>query len=172
MVDFQLITSLDLEATFPDDNACKAYLAGRRWQDKVRCPRCGNDKVYALPGFNWQCQACNSKGYRFSVLVGTAFENTKIPLKYWFRIIHMMLTSRKNMTVLEVQRNTGLGSNRSSWFLYHRVRRALTDDNFLKLMGIVEKNEESANNLRHCPGLDSGLTQTGAASVKLPSTGR
>jgi predicted RNA-binding Zn-ribbon protein involved in translation (DUF1610 family) len=125
MVDFQLMTSLDLEATFPDDNACKAYLAGRRWQDKVPCPRCGNDKVYALPGFNWQCQACNSKGYRFSVLVGTAFENTKIPLKYWFRIIHMILTSRKNMTVLEVQRNTGLGSNRSSWFLYHRVRRAL-----------------------------------------------
>jgi hypothetical protein len=128
--------------------------------------------VYALRGFNWQCQACNSKGYRFSVLVGTAFENTKIPLKYWFRIIHMMLTSRKNMTVLEVQRNTGLGSDRSSWFLYHRVRRALTDDNFLELMGIVEKNEESANNLRHRPGLDSGLTQTRAASVKLPSTGR
>ena len=95
MVDFQLMTALELEATFPEDNACKAYLAGRRWQDKVRCPRCGNDKVYALPGFNWQCQACNSKGYRFSVLVGTAFENTKIPLTYWFSIIHMMLNQQE-----------------------------------------------------------------------------
>ena len=79
---------------FPDDNACKAYLASRRWPDKVRCPRCGNPKVYRLRGFTWQCQACNSKGYQFSVLVGTIFENTKIPLKDWFRTIHLMLTKR------------------------------------------------------------------------------
>ena len=95
------MTARELDGMFPDDNACKAYLASRRWPDKVRCPRCGNPKVYRLRGFRWQCQACNSKGYQFSVLVGTIFENTKIPLKDWFRTIHLMLTKR-GLTIVEV----------------------------------------------------------------------
>src|SRR5258708_33116574 len=88
------MTARELDGMFPDDNACKAYLASRRWPDKVRCPRCGNPKVYRLRGFTWQCQACNSKGYQFSVPVGTIFENTKISLKDWLRTIHLMLTKR------------------------------------------------------------------------------
>jgi hypothetical protein len=135
MISFQLMTALQLEASFPDERACKAYLAGRRWRDKVRCPRCGNDKVYGLAEFNWQCQACNHKGYRFSVLVGTIFENTKIPLRKWFRAIHLILTG-SGVTIVEVQRNIGLGSNRSAWFLCQRLRRALADDDFRKLIGI------------------------------------
>ena len=142
MVCFQLMTLLQLESSFPDDRACKAYLASRRWHDNVRCPRCGNAKVYVLPEFNWQCQACNSKGYRFSVLVGTIFENTKIPLRKWFRAIHLMLTKR-GVTIVELQRNIDL-SNRSAWFLCQRIRRALRDDDFRDLIGIVESNVDSA----------------------------
>jgi len=89
MACLQQMTALQLEVSFPDDNACKAYLAKHRWPDKVHCPRCGNVEVYGLPAFNWQCQACNRNGYRFSVLVGTIFENTKISLKVWFRTIHI-----------------------------------------------------------------------------------
>src|SRR5580704_17193922 len=106
------MTARELDGMFPDANACKAYLASRRWPDEVRCPRCGNPKVYRLRGFTWQCQACNSKGYQFSVLVGTIFENTKIPLKDWFRTIHLMLTKR-GLTIVEVQRTIDLGSYRS-----------------------------------------------------------
>jgi transposase-like protein len=142
MVCFQEMTALQLEASFPDEQACKAHLANRRWHDKIRCPRCGNDRVYDVAEFNWQCQACNPKGYRFSVLVGTIFENTKIPLNKWFRAIHLMLT-RSGVTIVEVQRNIGL-SNRSAWFLCQRVRRALADDDFRELMGIVESNADGA----------------------------
>jgi transposase-like protein len=124
------MTARELDGMFPDDNACKAYLASRRWPDKVRCPRCGNPKVYRLRGFTWQCQACNSKGYQFSVLVGTIFENTKIPLKDWFRTIHLMLTKR-GLTIVEVQRTIDL-SYRSAWYLCHRIRAALTNDGFRK----------------------------------------
>jgi transposase-like protein len=144
MACLQQMTALQLAASFPDDNACKAYLAKHRWPDKVHCPRCGNVEVYGLPAFNWQCQACNRNGYRFSVLVGTIFENTKISLKVWFRTIHIMLT-KKGVAIVEVQRTMGLGSYRSAWFLCHRIRTALTDDNFRKLMGIVEVNEDGEN---------------------------
>jgi transposase-like protein len=135
------MTARELDGMFPDDNACKAYLASRRWPDKVRCPRCGNPKVYRLRGFRWQCQACNSKGYQFSVLVGTIFENTKIPLKDWFRTIHLMLT-KGGLTIVEVQRTIDLGSYRSAWYLCHRIRAALTNDGFRKLVGVVEVNED------------------------------
>jgi len=143
MARVQQMTVSQLEATFPDDNACKGFLASHRWPDKVHCPRCGNVEVYGLPArpFNWQCPACDENGYRFSVMVGTIFENTKIPLKSWFRVIHMMLTSKKGVAALEVQRVIGLGSYRSAWFMCHRIRAALTEKDFRKLMGIVEVDE-------------------------------
>jgi transposase-like protein len=143
MVKLQQMTVLQLEASFPDDNACKAYLASRRWHHKVRCPRCGNERVYCLPEFNWQCQICNPNGYRFSVLVGTIFENTKIPLKDWFRTIHMMLTSKQSVAATEVQRTIGLRSYRSAWLLRRRISVALTDNDFRKLIGIVEVENET-----------------------------
>src|SRR5260370_36169285 len=64
MACLQQMTALQLDASFPDDNACKAYLASHRWPDKVHCTRCGNVELYGLPAFNWQCQACNPNGYR------------------------------------------------------------------------------------------------------------
>ncbi len=133
------------EKAFPTDDACKAYLAANRWPHGVVCPRCGNPEVgeHGTRAFNWQCYACSAKGtsYRFSVLVGTIFENTKYPMREWFRVIHMMLTSKKGVSALEVHRVIGTGSYRTAWSMCHRIRAALIDKNFRKLMGIVEVDE-------------------------------
>ena len=73
------LTSAEFDAMFPvgDEDSCKVYLAARRWPHGVKCPRCGNVKVYALKTrpFHWQCEACTQDGYRFSVIAGTIFEN-------------------------------------------------------------------------------------------------
>ena len=100
------------EALFPDDDACKAYLARRRWPGGVRCPRCGNDKVWELKGrpFHWPCPACGPRDYSFSVLVGTVFEDTNIRLRQWFKFIYLMATSKKGISALQVQRIMGFGS--------------------------------------------------------------
>jgi transposase-like protein len=68
------------EKAFPDDAACMAYLAKHRWPSEVYCPRCGSTLVHAMSTmeFKWQCYACSRNGYRFSVLVGTIFENTNV----------------------------------------------------------------------------------------------
>jgi len=93
------MTIAQFEAMFPDEDACKAYLTRNRWPDGViRCPRCGFDKVFEHKRpFHWNCYNCSPDGigYRFSVLVGTIFENTNKPLRQWFRVMHMMLTARK-----------------------------------------------------------------------------
>jgi IS1 family transposase/transposase-like protein len=133
------------ESSFPTDDACKAYLTKNRWPLGVVCPRCGNVEVgeHGTKPFHWQCYACSEKGtsYRFSVLVGTVFENTKYPMREWFRVIHMMLTSKKGVSALKIHRVIGTGSYRTAWSMCHRIRAALIDKDFRKLMGIVEVDD-------------------------------
>lgn len=134
----------EFETKFPDESACCAYLAGCRWPLGVRCPRCGSDRAYPLQTmeWKWECPACRSGGaYRFSHLVGTIFENTNIPLRDWFRVIHLMLTSKKGISALQVKRYMGFGSYKTAWLMCHKIRAALQEHDFQKLMGIVEVDE-------------------------------
>jgi IS1 family transposase/transposase-like protein len=137
------MTITQWEAAFPNEDACKQYLADHRWPDGVFCPRCGNTEVYTLEAraFHWQCQKCDKQGYRFSVLVGTIFENTNKPLRQWFRVIHLMLTSKKGISALQIYRMLGFGSYSTAWSMCHRIRGGLADKKFRKLMGIVEVDE-------------------------------
>ena len=136
------MTFAQWEAMFPTEEACERYLTRNRWPNGVSCPRCGNTEVYALAsGIHWQCHACASQGYRFSVIAGTIFENTNKPLRDWFRVIHLMLTSNKGMSALQSHRMLGFGSYKTAWYMCHRVRAGLADKNFRKLMGIVEVDE-------------------------------
>jgi hypothetical protein len=133
------MTLAQFEARFQDDATCRACLQESRWPNGVCCPRCSNPKVYPVANrpFHWQCQGCTpGGGYRFSVLVGTIFENTNIGLREWFRVIHMMLNAKKPIPVLEVQRIMGFGSYRTAHYLVKRIRNGLEDPEFRQLMGI------------------------------------
>jgi transposase-like protein len=144
MVQFtKQMTVGEFEALFPDDDACREYLMQRRWPEGVRCPRCGNDKLAELKArkFHWQCKTCAPNGYRFSVLVGTVFENTNVGLRDWFKVIYMMMTGKKGVAALEVQRVMGFGSYSTAHYMCHRIRAGLVDPEFRKLMGIVEADE-------------------------------
>lgn len=136
------MTVAQFEATFPDEEACDRYLVARRWPDGARCPRCGNDKVYALPSrpFHWQCQKCSPQGYRFSVIGGTIFENTNKPLRDWFRVVHLMLAGKKGTSALQIQRIMGFGSYGTAHSMCHKIRAALIQPEE-KLGGIVEVDE-------------------------------
>lgn len=136
------ITIAQFEQLFPDENACKQYLTNNRWPDVVRCPRCGNDKVYKLEKeWHWQCAECSNTGYRFSVLVGTIFENTNKPLRQWFRVMHMMLTSKKGVSAAQVYRVMGFGSYNTALLMMNKIRAALGNTEFKKLVGYVEVDE-------------------------------
>lgn len=139
-------TLRQFDARFPTEESCKVYLAGRRWPDGVTCPKCGNPKVYALASkpFHWVCKAKTPthKGvYRFSLYVGTIFENTNYPLRTWFQVLFLMLSSKKGMSALQIHRMIGTGSYQTAWYLSHRLRAGLADPSFRKLMGVVEVDE-------------------------------
>jgi hypothetical protein len=139
------LTAAQFEEMFPHEDACAAYLVARRWPEGVRCPRCGNPAVYDLPSrkWHWQCPKCapgGSMGYRFSHLVGTIFENTNKPLRDWFKVAHLMLTSKKGMSALQIMRYMGFGSYKTAWLMCHKIRTALVED-IMQLGGIVEMDE-------------------------------
>jgi IS1 family transposase/transposase-like protein len=139
------LTSAQFDRMFPvdDEDACKAYLKARRWPEGVRCPRCGNPAVYDLPSrkWHWQCEKCAKDGYRFSVIAGTIFENTNKPLRDWFKVTHLMLTSKKGMSSRQIGRYMGFGSVKTAWLMGHKIRTALVEEDMDKLGGIVEIDE-------------------------------
>ncbi|MDB5976171.1 MAG: hypothetical protein JWR07_2931 [Nevskia sp.] len=143
-IKIQQMSIPQFEAMFPDDDACKAFLVQTRWPNGVCCPRCASVNVYALKTmpFKWECMDCaDGTSYRFSVLVGTIFENTNKGLRQWFRIIHTMLTSKKGVSAHQIYRTMGFGSYRTAWSICHKIRTALMDGEFQKLMGIVEMDQ-------------------------------
>jgi transposase-like protein len=170
------MTEAQFEAMFPngDDDAPKAYLKARRWPEGVHCPRCGNPKVYDLRSrkWHWQCEQCAPDGYRFSVIAGTIFENTNKPLRQWFKVVHLMLSSKKGISSLQIQRQMGFGSYETALNMTHKIRAALIEPQ-IKLGGIVEVDEtyvggKDAN--RHWNKKHHGMTG-GAATGKTPIIG-
>lgn len=156
----QTISEFDKE--FGTDEQCRAFLVRMRWPDKVICPRCGSDKVFALKArpFNWVCKSgaqsidretgeavtCHKRnGYRFSVITGTIFQDTKIRLNLWFKVGYLMLTSKKGMSALQIHR-VMFGENsthdyHTSWYMCMRWRAAMAGDMYQPLSGIVEADE-------------------------------
>lgn len=138
------MTFAQWEKAFPNEDACCAYLVGKRWPNGIICPRCGcvvTHSVSTMP-YKWQCYECApDSGYRFSHLTGTIFENTNKPLRDWFRVIHLMLTSKKGISSHQVHRTLGFGSYRTALYMTHRIRAGLANEEFRKLMGVVEVDE-------------------------------
>ncbi|HXW25515.1 MAG TPA: IS1595 family transposase [Xanthobacteraceae bacterium] len=132
------------EAFFPDEEACARYLVARRWPEGVHCPRCGapDPRPVSTMAFHWQCRQCApDTTYRFSHIAGTIFENTNKPLRDWFKVTHLMLTSKKGMSALQIYRYMGFGSYKTAWYMCHRIRVALIENDMERLGGIVEVDE-------------------------------
>ena len=152
------MTIAQFQNQFPDEDACKEYLSVNRWPEVVQCPRCGNPNVYVLEtrAYHWQCHNCAVDGYRFSVLVGTIFENTNKPLHDWFRVMHMMLTSKKGISALQVYRVMGFGSYNTALLMCNKIRAAFGNVEFKRLIGYVEVYEtytgRKAKNKHKGPG--------------------
>ena len=134
------MTVAQFEAAFPDEDHCADYLIARRWPNGVRCPRCNSEKVFSVKTMprKWQCYTCTpGQGYRFSHIAGTIFENTNKPLRDWFKVVHLMLASKKGMSALQIMRMLGFGSYGTAHMMCHKIRAALIEPE-QKLGGIVE----------------------------------
>jgi hypothetical protein len=130
----------ELEATFPVEDDCCAYLVARRWPDGVTCPRCGSHDVGRLKSekWKWRCSACGKGGaYHFSHIAGTALENTKLPLRNWFRLLHLMANSKDEINAVNVRHRLGF-SYRTAWTMCQRMDAVLGDTSFRTVIGLPD----------------------------------
>lgn len=128
---------------FGSEDACREALEELRWPDGVRCPRCEDagrrsDRISRVKKRHvFHCDECT---YQFSVRVGTVLQDSKLPLWKWFLAVYMMIESKKGVSAKQLQRMLGV-SYKTAWFLCHRIREAMKDDDAAPLTGIVEIDE-------------------------------
>lgn len=124
---------------FNEESTCIEYLVQSRWNGgKVCCPHCRNEKVYTTNrGYKCADKDC---GKKFTVTSGTIFENTKISLRLWFAAIYLGTAHKKGISSLQLSRDLNI-TQKTAWFLLHRVREMLTDNAPELLDGVIEVDE-------------------------------
>ena len=141
-----------LFAAFPDEQTAIDHLTAIRWADGKFCPLCGNAdeaRIGTLTGTNThKCYACRQ---RFSIKVGTIFQDTKLPLRTWFAAIWMITAHPKGIASTTLATDLGI-TQKSAWFVLHRLRQASRTPSFnapLGSVGPVEIDETFVGGREH-----------------------
>ena len=141
MDDKVTISTYEFFQMFPDDTVARKYLETQRWNNRVTCPTCRSHAIQAkknkFEGY-YKCLSCDLV---FTVRTGTIMERSHIPLTKWLYAMYLMTTSRKGVSSLQLSKELGI-TQKSSWFLMHRIREACGSDEVKTLLrGIVEVDE-------------------------------
>lgn len=150
---------------------CISYLERQRWADIPICPYCSSNKsTKKTQEFRHTCLNC---GRSFSVLVGTIFESTKLPITKWFVAICLILNAKKGISSLQLARDLKVNRN-TAWYLQKRLRQAMQDNDFI-LKGLVEIDETyvggSLSNKNYFTKLKSGKYHKTGMEHKVPVLG-
>ena len=125
---------------FSDPVRCREYVVVRRWPGGVTCPRCGNQKVKFQEKYNrWQCSTRHDRR-QFTVKTGTIFEDSPLGLDKWLCAMWLVVNCKNGVSSYGIQRAIGV-TQKTAWFMDHRIRLALTMGSVEKLSGEVEADE-------------------------------
>ena len=127
-----------MEDRFHEEGSCLDYLFTLRWPDGFSCPHCSNSQAWKMSRGLWLCTGCRRQ---VSVLAGTVFQDTHLPMKTWFRAMWNITSQKNGMSALGLQRVLGLGSYRTAWLMLHKLRQAMVRSGRDKLRGVVEVDE-------------------------------
>ena len=133
---------LDFNRRFPDEDACRRFLREKREEQGIVCAKCSGKKHYWYERIQkWQC-ADNSCRARTNLRAGTMMEQSKLPVIYWFTAIHLMTSTKKAMSALEMQRQLEHKYYEPILAMMHKIRKAMgMRDDLYKLSGEIEIDE-------------------------------
>jgi transposase-like protein len=134
-------TLLDAVRYFADPDVCLSFMVAIRWPDGVvTCPQCGRDEPSFLASRRvWQCKSVHDHR-QFSIKTGTIFEDSPLGLEQWLPAVWMITNDKNGISSYEVARVLGI-TQKSAWFMMHRVRLALQRGSLDKFSGDVEVDE-------------------------------
>src|ERR1700722_9807857 len=119
---------------FSDPKNCREYLVARRWPDGVICPRCQSKNVLFLEKYNrWHCREKHDAP-QFTLKTGTIFEDSPIPLSKWLMAMWMIVNDKNGVSSWEIHRAVKV-TQKSAWFMLHRIRLAMKEDSSQKIGG-------------------------------------
>src|SRR5436853_3523487 len=133
-------SQLEAVRRFADLDECHDFMVQMRWPDGVRCPHCKSKEIGGLIKSRriWNCKGCKKQ---FSVKVGTIFEDSPIGLDKWLPAVWLIVNAKNGVSSCEIARALDV-TQKTAWFMGHRIRLALQDDFFgSKLSGEVEVDE-------------------------------
>jgi transposase-like protein len=131
---------LEMQEAFPTEGHCRVYLKEAIWEGEPQaCPHCavvGKSYAYA-DGYTYRCKECDKK---FNVLTSTVFEGTKIPLRKWFSAIYLVSVSKRSISSYHLAKLLGV-TQKTAWFIGHRIREVYSNMKAPKLEGRVAADE-------------------------------
>lgn len=138
-VQFQKGLSMaDFMVQYGTEAKCRRALFKSRWPKGFRCPTCEgrrSSRFHREGQCYFQCSACR---HQTTLISGTLFEATKLPLTTWFLALHLLTSTKTNMAALELKRHLGVGYN-AAWRIKHKVMQAMTErEESRRLSGFVQ----------------------------------
>lgn len=130
-------TISEVVQTFCDEEVCIKHLEKLRWGDDVVSPFDPTSKVYRCKGFKYRCK---NTGKYFNVKTNTLFDNSKVPLQKWFVAIWLVTCHSKGISSVQLAKDIGV-TQKTAWFLLHRIRNCFGFDNDNNLGNDIEVDE-------------------------------
>jgi transposase-like protein len=133
----QQMDLMKLMDAFDTEAECRAYMEELRWPNGIECPRCQGKVISRIVKRDqFDCDSCR---YQFSVMSGTVFHDSHLPLPKWFVATYLICESRKGYSANQMKRTLGI-SYKTAWYLCHRIRAAMTEAEH-KMSGTIEIDE-------------------------------
>jgi transposase-like protein len=124
---------------FGDADKCHEFMVAMRWSGGIRCPHCNSDNIGKLVQSRriWNCKACRKQ---FTVKVGTIFEDSPLGLDKWLPATWLIVNAKNGISSCELARSLGV-TQKTGWFMLHRIRLAMQNGSIEKMKGRVEADE-------------------------------
>jgi transposase-like protein len=129
-------TLVEFDSRFGDEERCRDFLVKLRWPDGFVCPKCKRRDAWVNCRGLFECRC----GRQTSVTAGTVFQGTRKPLRFWFKVMFLMVSSKSGVAATTIMRDIGLDYS-TAWTWLHKLRKAMVRPEREKLKGKVEIDE-------------------------------
>ena len=173
--DRQGVSLIELMEMFPDEETATRWFEDCLWSGNRRCGKCGSVNTRPVPNAKpmpYWCSDCRSY---FSVRTGTAIARSNVPMRKWAVAIYLCLTSLKSVSSMKLHRDLGV-SQKTAWFMLHRIREAWAAETGGPFLGPVEADETfvggKSKNMHRADRRRRGTPKTAVAGVRDRKTRR